>query len=553
MVWVSGAFLACTLLMACGGGNDTPGAEPEQPETPITPDEPKEDAELTAYKAPAYIDNYTGMAGWTQRSQWNLSNVHDPTVMRADDGYYYMYQTDASYGNVHEGHGHFHARRSKDLVKWEYLGGTMPNAPAWVKDSLNAIRFRQGLPAIDAPRYGYWAPTARNIGGGKYRMYYSIVVDNYIKSGAANTVANFDRSWTERAFIGYMETTNPADNNSWEDKGYVLCSASDKGKDDWTRPNTNDWTGYFKFNAIDPSLLVTPQGEHWLVYGSWHSGFALLQLDPETGKPLQPLSEPWNITDTSGYGVQIATRGNSRWQGSEAPELIYNATTGYYYLFMAYDALDVPYNTRVARSQNIDGPYYGIDGSKALGAGDLLPVVTHPYRFNNNNGWVGFSHCCIFDDGAGNWYYASQARFPPDVAGINASNAIMMGHVRTIRWTSDGWPLVLPERYGNVPRIAITEDELIGNWEHIDLSYSYGQQKTASVMTLGSNHKITSGTWTGATWSYDAATQILTANNQRLYLSRECDWEASPRTHTIVYSAYGTNHKTYWGKKVVDN
>ena len=54
--------------------------------------------------------------------------------MKADDGYYYMYQTDASYGNAHDGHGHFHARRSKDLVNWEYMGATMKSTPTWVKE-----------------------------------------------------------------------------------------------------------------------------------------------------------------------------------------------------------------------------------------------------------------------------------------------------------------------------------------------------------------------------------------------------------------------------------
>lgn len=460
-----------------------------------------------------------------------------------------MYQTDASYGNVHEGHGHFHARRSKNLVDWQYLGGTMPEAPAWVKDSLNAIRGRMNLEPIDNPRYGYWAPVARNIGGGKYRLYYSIVVDNYIRTGAANTAQNFDNSWTERAFIGLMESTDPA-GNQWVDKGYVVCSSTDKGKNDYDRPDTGNWEGYFKYNAIDPTYLINPEGEHWLAYGSWHSGFALLQLDPVSGKPLQQPDEPWNITDESGYGIKIASRGNSRWQGSEAPELIYNEATGYYYLFMAYDGLDIPYNTRVARSRTITGPYYGMDGSNALSAQEVLPVVTHPYKFNDNVGWVGFSHCCIFNDGAGNWYYASQARFPSDVPGINASNAIMMGHVRAIRWTSDGWPLVMSERYGDVPKVTITKEELIGDWQHIDMSYSYGRQKTATIMTLADNGKVTTGTWAGSSWSYDAATQVLTVNNQKLYLSRECDWEAAPRTHTLVYSAYGTNHKSYWGKKV---
>jgi len=34
-----------------------------------------------------------------------------------------------------------------------------------------------------------------------------------------------------------------------------------------------------------------------------------------------------------------------------------------------------------------------------------------------------------------------------------------------------------------------------------------------------------------------------------LYLQREVDWEATPRTATIVYAGY-TTQKTYWGKKV---
>ena len=141
---------------------------------------------------------------------------------------------------------------------------------------------------------------------------------------------------------------------------------------------------------------------------------------------------------------------------------------------MAFDALDVPYNTRVVRSRNVDGPYVGIDGTDVTKfGGEMYPIVTHPYKFSEGYGWVGISHCCIFDDGKGNWYYASQARFPVNVGGNQYSNAIMMGHVRSIRWTEDGWPLVMPERYGAVPQIPISEDELVGNWEHIDLSHSY--------------------------------------------------------------------------------
>lgn len=119
----------------------------------------------------------------------------------------------------------------------------------------------------------------------------------------------------------------------------------------------------------------------------------------------------------------------------------------------------------------------------------------------------------------------------------------MMGHVRSIRWTKDGWPLVMPERYGAVPKVAITEEELPGNWEHIDLTYKYGEQRTSATMTLAADHTITEGIWKGSTWSYDAAQQILTVNGVELYLQRETDWEASPRTHTIVYAAMPTTRR----------
>lgn len=500
------------------------------------------DEQLENYVAPTYVDNYVDIAGWEQRDKWNLANVHDPTVVLAEDGYYYMYQTDASYGNAHTAGGHFHSRRSKDLVNWEYLGGVMQSLPDWVIPKLNEIRKEMGLKEVSPSLadFGYWAPCVRKVRNGLYRMYYSIVCPGTL---------NGNGTWSERAFIGLLENSNPANNNGWEDKGYVITNASDKELN--FNVASNDWANcYYKWNAIDPSYLIDNDGKHYLIYGSWHSGIAALEVDTETGKP-NALPLPFgNNEDIAAYGSLIATRKmGDRWQGSEGPEIVYNAATGYYYLFMAYDALEVPYNTRVCRSKNIYGPYLGIDGTDLTHTGgDMLPVVTHPYKFNGSYGWVGISHCAVFDDGNGNWYYASQGRYPENVAGNPYSNALMMGHVRSIRWTESGWPVVMPERYGAVPQVAITEDELVGNWEHIDLSYSYGKQKESSTMTLAADHTITAGSWKGGTWSYNADKQILTANGVELCLQRETDWEASPRTHTIVYAGYA-NNKTYWGKK----
>lgn len=530
--------------------------------------------QLASYEAPTYDDNYTAIAEWENNSKWNLANVHDPSVMLAEDGYYYMYQTDASYGNAHEGHGHFHCRRSKDLVNWEYLGATMEEAPAWAVEKLNEYRNEminaegKKLDPIKAEdiSYGYWAPVVRKVNNGLYRMYYSLVIDNYIKTGKKNTAENFDHSWTERAFIGLMETSNPA-SNQWEDKGMVVCSSSDKPNTEangWGRRGTGDWNAYFKFNAIDPTYTITPEGKHWLIYGSWHSGFAALEVNPSTGMPLTPLAKPWTVEGNTieSFGKLVATRGTSsnRWQASEGPDVIYNPQTQKYYMFMAYGQLAVAYNTRVVRADRPEGPYVDMQGNSATAGIEMLPVLTAPYKFSNSNGWVGISHCGIFDDGQGNWYYTSQGRFPVDVPGINASNAIMMGHVRSILWTEDGWPIVMPERYGAVPKVAIAKEELEGNWELIQMkptaqnSTNDGNatQYESKVITLGADGKVTSEAWgNDQTWSFDAAKNMITIGNNKIYIQREVDWEASPRVATIVGGGYQDNGATTnWMKKI---
>ena len=507
------------------------------------------DEQLLNYQAPTYPDDYTSIAGWESRDQWNLANVHDPSVMKADDGYYYMYQTDASYGNAHEAGGHFHCRRSQNLVDWEYLGGTMQEAPAWVKEKLNTLRAEEGLAPIENPNYGYWAPVVRKIRNGLYRMYYCIVVNDNIDG---------ENSWGERAFIGLMETADPA-SNQWEDKGYVICSSSDKGMNDYGRPSASDWNAYFKYNAIDPTLVITSDNRHWLTYGSWHSGFATIELNPETGKTMNELPSPWAIQDNS-YGALVATRGdsNNRWQASEGPDVVYR--DGYYYMFIAYGQLEVAYNTRVVRSVNPEGPYVDMLGNSATSGQDMYPEVTAPYKFAGSEGWVGISHCGIFDDGNGNWFYASQGRFPVNVGGNQYSNAIMMGHIRSIRWTEDGWPVVMPERYGAVPKVAITQSELVGEWELIQFKPTpenstlndNAEQYGSVVITLQEEGTVVSNAWgEGTTWSFDADNNVLSIGDNKIYIQREVDWEKSPRGLTIVGGGYENGGKiTNWMKKI---
>ncbi|MCR5725163.1 MAG: glycoside hydrolase family 43 protein [Treponema sp.] len=612
MLWrLAGAGVCAMLLCAsCKSSSDASGDDTGSSSTVVVEGSPVQ----VDYTGPTYTDNYVDIASFSNKDQWNLSNVHDPTVFKwEDDGYYYMFGTDASYGNAHDdyttGGHHFQGKRSKNLVDWEWVPGIMDEAPDWVVTRLNEYRTEMGVPTFsskDDISFGYWAPSARVItvdGETKVRMYYSIVVDNYIKTGAVNTTENFDNSWTERAFIGVAETTNPNGGaDAWEDKGFVLCSSSDRGTD-YTRSSTSDWNGYFYFNAIDPSYFIDDDGSHWLVYGSWHSGFALVRINPATGKVAAvtgsdylsgtvtgdfEMGLPWSpngsITSpkpeeliSQGYGTRIYTRKNgSRWQASEGPELI--KKDGYYWLFFANDELSVAYQTRVVRATNIAGPYTDIRGHDfTFGTSSAdnypLPIVTHPYKFLDEDnglgscyGWVGISHCALFQDDADDWYYMSQQRLPVNVAGNAYSNAIMMGGVRKIAWTPSDvdaclWPIALPERYGGIPKTygAVVIADIPGTWQHINLVYtSNGAMDTASELVLSSDGTM-SGAFTG-TWSFSESAQTLTlipatGTKMTVTVAREIDWERNPRTATIVYAGIHGNtsttsdNKTFWGKK----
>lgn len=530
-------FLTVGLLIGCGDnstGTDGDGEEEEQEE------QEEYEGYFEDFDGPTYTDDYTGRASWDQRSSWNLANVHDPTVVK-DGEYYYMYQTNASYGNVHQGHGNYLYRRSKDLVSWEYLGAAFQDVQPWVKDTLNSIRSRMNpsLQPIENPDYGFWAPHITKVND-TYRLYYSVVIHNPIVQDNDGDDTDY---WSERAFIGLAES-NDLSSNSWEDKGMVIHSVAD-GQETYERNGGDDWSGYFKYNAIDPSYVVTPEGEHWLIYGSWHSGIAAVQVESETGLP----SELNSLED---YGARIAGRGDvstNRWQGLEAPEIIYNEETGYYYLFLAYDELSQAYNTRVARSQNISGPYYGIDGSNVTEGAEAWPMITHPYKFDGHYGWVGISHCSIFQDPeTGKWFYSSQGRLPPDINGINASNAVMMGHVREIYWTEDGWPVVAPERYANVPDATITEEDIPGTWEEVTLAYQYQRMQLSYEVILNEDGSL--GGELSGTWSFDEASQTLSINNIELIVDTAWDWEASPRRTTITYAGITASGQSVWGKKV---
>ena len=124
-------------------------------------------------------------------------------------------------------------------------------------------------------------------------------------------------------------------------------------------------------NAIDPSVVVTPGGEHWMVYGSAWDGIYSLKLDPATGF----------ASSAGDKGKRIANRGFTagKYNGNiEGADLLYNSQLNKYFLFIAYDWLQTKYNVRVMKSDKPDGSFYDFNGTDANTNIDHGPMIIAP-------------------------------------------------------------------------------------------------------------------------------------------------------------------------------
>jgi len=452
----------------------------------------------TQFDINSIADTYDSVAPFADYLRWGPYNVHDPSIKKFGD-YYYCYSTDVGYGiTVRPG---IQIRRSKDLVQWEFVG--------WVFSSLPAAGAAYIQQKGGAPNNALWAPYVMKTGS-EYRLYYAL------------------SSPTPRlSVIGLATAASP--DGPWAERGLVVTSTND---------NTT------QTNAIDPTVVTTPAGDQYLYYGSAWDGIYILRLDPSTG-----------LAAVAGdKGKRIANRGftNGVYNGNiEGAEIIYQPAFGKYYLFIAYDWLQTKYNTRVCRADQPTGPFLDFNGVDADSNIDHIPMIIAPYQFMGHGGWQGISHCTVFLDDSGHYYYASQAR--PSV-----NSNFMDLHVRKLFWMTDGWPVVSPERYAWEGNNLVTQDSLAGSWERIALNYTvvpgYAAEQVnpdlqvSQPVTLAAN-----GTVSGAvqgTWTYSAPwLQVVRAGGgtEKLFVQQGRDWEN--KKPTIIFTGLDNTGTAVWGKK----
>ncbi len=461
---------------------------------------------------PELDDDYSNIADFSNYKKWGIYNVHDPSCIKWGDNYY-VYSTDAIWIPPHRENqtkpvnfGNIQVRRSSDLVHWEFVG--------WVFDSIPAEAKHWVVESSGGKiPNGIWAPYAM-VYNGEIRLYYSVSIFG------ANT-----------SYIGMARSKTPL--GPWTHVGCVV------------KTSVND-----AMNAIDPTVVIdSKNGRQWMIYGSFFGGIYGVELDPQTGL----------TKNANDKGHLIARRANGNVKVIEAPEVIYNPQFKKYYLFVSYDALFTHYNVRVGRSDNPSGPYYDMFGNNLADTTNNYPVLTYAYRFQHHPGWAGVGHCAILRND-NKFFMLHQGRLAPD-------NQQMILHVRQIFWTSDGWPVVSPERFANIPQSKIKEKNLIGTWEIITLNeldnnvklwqgqipwggwkYDTTAFNNFQYLSIQNDFTINGGGFNKWAFKNNHLILINSADSVELNLANEWDWER--KKPTIVFSGINKQGLSIWGKKI---
>ncbi|HWP39355.1 MAG TPA: arabinan endo-1,5-alpha-L-arabinosidase, partial [Tepidisphaeraceae bacterium] len=258
--------------------------------------------------------------GWVSASG---RHVHDPTLFEASAGSYLCFST--------SGDGFGVVRSSQNLIDWT-VHGAITETPQWLRQRIPEHR-------------SMWAPDLLRLPDGRLRLYY-----------CASQRFGQNTSWIGLAENDAFDPSRPQ--QGWRDLGPVIHSQRDR--DD--------------FNAIDPDAVIdAASGQHWLFFGSFWSGLYALELDPDTGKPLNP-DKPQMIP---------VARNSERGNPIEAPVVAFR--DGYYYLFVSYglaaQGVRSTYRIVVGRSRQITGPYLGRDGRPMLEGGHAVVLKSSAPMF----------------------------------------------------------------------------------------------------------------------------------------------------------------------------
>lgn len=306
-------------------------------------------------------------------------------------------------------------------------------------------------------------------------------------------------------------------------------------------------------NAIDPTILYDTSGNMWMTYGSWSGGIYILQLDKATGQPIYPKS---NSDQTDGYfGKRIA---GGYTKSGEAPYILYDNESKYYYLYVTYGWLGVDggYHMRMYRSRTINGDYVDAAGNSAVFTSSTNQAsrgikVMGNYDFSTlATGYKSEGHNSAFIDTDGQRYLVYHTRF-------NSGNEYHEVRVHQQFLNQDNWPVTAVYEYlgSTISDNGYSMSDMAGTYELVnhgtDASTANVGMLDTKRVTLTSDGEIT-GDYTG-TWSYTSGTYYCQMNiggvTYKGVFFKQKD-ETTGHNNRMTFTLIGSNNETLWGSKM---
>lgn len=363
-------------------------------------------------------------------------NAPDPTIIRAQDGYFYLYATSTYLQGDPRPHT-LPIFRSLDMVDWTHVGDVFDGAPEWISTPVGA-----------------WAPDVHFMNG-RYYLYYS-----------TSQAKALPRYGSPAGTYAIGVATAPTPTGPWTDAGPSAGGPFETGpivppKWGWCTDPANrgcyDW-------VIDSHVYQGKDGTRYLYEGSYFGGNRFHELAAD-GLSLAPGT-------TVQYGHQIRYEGSMLW-----PHLV--GRDRYYYLIGSQsnccEGANTPYSVATNRGNQ---PYGNQDAAGArsnfvdhnnlpmhwmYGPPPRLEEGGEPWGWpgwwnlagmaggyptlrQNGNGVVGGGHQALIEDLAGqDWlfYHGVRETAPWGTdAGQTEGGLRRQLYLDRMDWTADGWPLV---------------------------------------------------------------------------------------------------------------
>jgi arabinan endo-1,5-alpha-L-arabinosidase len=195
----------------------------------------------------------------------------------------------------------------------------------------------------------------------------------------------------------WSKTLDPASPDyKWEEGGVVASS-----------------DGTEESNAIDPGVFLDPTtGRLWLTYGSYFGYIRLVELNPKTGKRLNPNDKPRDLAINC-----------------EASDMMYH--NGWYYLLATHGSCcrgaDSGYNIRMGRSRKVTGPFLDAQGIDMIQGGGKLLI-------GSGGRLIGPGHFGLMDLGEAVQKFSLHWEADLERGGASVLD------IRPLLW-QDGWPV----------------------------------------------------------------------------------------------------------------